>query len=135
MATTLAPHGLEIFIRIYLTGDTAFQEWDNVSVSDETHEKSHVPSLLEDPAVQITRGSRPNLEQILQQEADLTDGRMVVTGSFCLSPINPYTLLTVIQMPSVRVSICHCRRQGCPRIFNRWAVQHHEGWSQYHPQH
>ena len=96
MATTLAPHGLEIFIRIYLTGDTAFQEWDNVSVksgkeSDETHVKSHVPSLLEDPAVQITRGSRPNLKQILQQEANFTDGRMVVTGSFCLSPMDPLT--------------------------------------------
>ncbi|KAF9653624.1 hypothetical protein BDM02DRAFT_3086890 [Thelephora ganbajun] len=83
-ATKLAPQGLAISIQIYLTGDSAFQQWDDVSIksgkeNDETQEKSRSPSLLEDPAVQITRGSRPNLKQMLQEEADFTEGRMGVT--------------------------------------------------------
>jgi hypothetical protein len=74
-----------VSIRIYLTGDSASQQWDNVSVKSckegsEPQVESPTPSLLEDPAVQVTRGSRPNLKQILQEEAELTDWRMGVTG-------------------------------------------------------
>lgn len=47
----------------------------------------------------------------------------------------PIILLIVISMASLRVSIYRRCRQGCPRVFNRWPIQHHEGWSQYHPQH
>ena len=46
-----------------------------------------------------------------------------------------FWFLIVILPRSMRFSIYHCRRQRCPRIFNRWPIQHHEGWSQYHPQH
>jgi len=84
-ATKLAPRGLTISIRIYLTAESAFQQWDDsVSVKSgkggsEPREKSSTPSLLEDPAVQITSGSRPNLNRILREEADSTNGRMGVT--------------------------------------------------------
>ena len=86
--TTLAPHGLTVSIRIYLTGASAFQEWDDVSVKSgkggcEPQEKSRTPSLLDDPKVQVTRGSRANLKHIFQEEAALTDGRMGVTGLSC----------------------------------------------------
>jgi len=83
----LAPAGLDISIRIYLTGNSAFRQWEDVSVKsgkgdDEPREKSRTPPLLEDPAVQVTSGARPNLKQMLQEEADITNGRMGVTGLF-----------------------------------------------------
>lgn len=83
-ATKLAPRGLTISIRIYVTRATTLQLWDNVSVDSvkkgcELQVEKCTPSLLEDPAAQTIRGSRPNLKHILQTEADLTDGRMGVT--------------------------------------------------------
>ena len=85
-ATKFAPAGLEISIRIYVTGDSTTQQSDSVSAAEsgkgirETEEKTSPPSLFEDPAIQITRGSRPNLKSILQKEADSTVGGMGVTG-------------------------------------------------------
>ena len=81
----MAPPGLTISIQVYLTGDSAFHERDDISVKfekdkDEPQVINRAPSLLEDPAVQVTRGCRPNLKKILQEEADLTGGRMGVTG-------------------------------------------------------
>lgn len=71
-----------------MTGTSASQEWDGVSIKsgkgdDEPREKNSVSSLFEDPAVQVTRGPRPNLKQILQEEANFTDERMGVTGLCC----------------------------------------------------
>ena len=67
-----------VYIRIYLAGDAASQEWDdNVST-----ESSTLPPF-KDPVFQVTRESRPNLKQVLQEEADFTDGRMGVTGWCC----------------------------------------------------
>ena len=87
-ATKLAPPGLTVVVRIYLTEPISFPESDDVSIKDgkergiyELQEKIRAPSLFGDSAVQVTRGSRPNLKQILQEEADFTDGRMGVTGS------------------------------------------------------
>jgi len=84
----LAPAGLTVVVRVYLTEPISFQESDDVSIKDgkekgiyELQEKTRAPSLFGDAAVQITRGSRPNLKQIIQEEADFTDGRMGVTGS------------------------------------------------------
>lgn len=86
-ATKSAPQGLTISIRIYVTGATASEQQDNISVRSgkegggPLEEEYRTPSLLEDPTVQITRGSRPNLKQTLREEADFTDGGMGVTGS------------------------------------------------------
>lgn len=86
MATKLTPAGLEISIRIYVTGDSTTQPWGDVSIAEsgkeihETELKIAPPSLFEDPTVQITSGCRPNLKYILQTEADMTAGRMGVTG-------------------------------------------------------
>jgi len=105
-ATRLAPQGLRISIRIYVTGDSAFQQWDDsVSIKSgkeigkeisEPQEKSCIPSFLEDPAVQVTTGSRPNLKQMLQEEADLTNGRMGVTGLSYRLPTSLFTSLIMI---------------------------------------
>jgi hypothetical protein len=51
-------------------------------------EESRAPSFLEDPAVQVIRGSRPNLRYLLQKEVELTSGRIGVTGSCCRLSIN-----------------------------------------------
>jgi len=103
----LAPAGLDISIRIYLTGNSTFQPWDDVSVKSgkeggEPQEKSRTPSLFEDPAVQVTSGARPNLKQMLQEEADLTNGRMGVTGLSCRLSTSQFTLLTMTSTPSMR---------------------------------
>ncbi|KAF9788128.1 ferric reductase NAD binding domain-containing protein [Thelephora terrestris] len=83
-ATKLAPAGLDVSVRIFITGEDVPQQSDDVSVKSGketygTEGKSPPPSLFEDPAVQITSGSRANLKYILQKEADLTCGRMGVT--------------------------------------------------------
>jgi len=68
-----------------VTGATASGQQDNISVrsgkegGEPLEEECRTPSLLEDPTVQINRGSRPNLKQTLREEADFTDGRMGVT--------------------------------------------------------
>jgi len=93
-ATKLAPAGLELSIRIYVTREPAPQQLDNVSVKSgkeiQEAEEGRPPSLFEDPAVQVTSGSRPNLEYILQKEADSTHGRMGVTGMCCHLSIDPF---------------------------------------------
>lgn len=86
-ATKLAPAGLDISVRIYVTGDSTTQQPDHVSITEsnkeiyEKEEKSSLPSLFEDPAIEIAGVSRPNLKHVLEKEADLTVGRMGVTGS------------------------------------------------------
>lgn len=90
--TKLAPAGLDISIRIYLTGDSESTTWqsDDVSVAQSGKEvKSGPQSLFEDPAVQIISGSRPNLKSILHTEADLTVGGMGITGMYCRLSIKP----------------------------------------------
>ena len=78
-----------ISIRIYVTGANASEQWDNILVKsgkeggEPLGEKRCIPSLLEDPVVQVTRGFRPNFKHILREEADFTNGCMGVTGS-CL---------------------------------------------------
>ena len=128
-----------ISVRIYLTGGTVTEQWDGVSVGSckggsELQAGSSTTSLLEDPAVQITRGSRPNLKHIIEGEADLTDGRMSVTGLSFPLPTYPFALLITTSTSSMRFSIYRRRRQGRPRIFNRRPIQHHEGRSQHYPQ-
>jgi len=85
-ATKLAPPGLTISIRIYMTGDSALQQWDDVSVKSGKSGKekpepqvSHALPSPDDPTIQVTGGSRPNLKQLIQEEVDLTDGRIAVT--------------------------------------------------------
>lgn len=85
-ATKLAPAGLDISIRVYVTGNSTTLRLDDASIAEsckgvhETEEKSSSLSLFEDPAVQITNGSRASLKSILQKETDLTVGGMGVTG-------------------------------------------------------
>jgi hypothetical protein len=76
-----------------VTGESTTQQSDDVSITEsgkgihETEVKSGSPSLFEDPAIQITSGSRPNLKCILQKEAGLTVGGMGVTGLCYKLPI------------------------------------------------
>jgi hypothetical protein len=90
-ATKLAPAGLTISVQIYLTGGSALPQLDDVPVKSgkeiaaELDDESYALSLLEDPAIRITSGARPDLKYILQNEADLTAGRMGVTGLCCLT--------------------------------------------------
>jgi ferric-chelate reductase len=90
-ATKMAPTGLEISIQIYVTGGIVSQQLDNASIKSEkgiheTEEEGCLPSLFEDPTVQITTGSRPSLKYILQNEAGFTARRMGVVGLYyCLS--------------------------------------------------
>jgi len=108
-AIRLAPFGLTVSIRIYLTSDSVFQKWDGsfsiTSGKEDSEPQKIFSSLFENPAVQVTRGSRPNLKRELQEEADFTDGRMGVTGLFCRPSMHRFTSLTtlLIAMPT---SVC-----------------------------
>jgi len=69
-----------------MTGDSALQQWDDVSVKSGKSGKekpepqvSHALPSPDDPTIQVTGGSRPNLKQLIQEEVDLTDGRIAVT--------------------------------------------------------
>ena len=135
-AIKLAPTGLEVSIRIFVTGDSVPQQSDDVSVKSgkETPEaewESPPPSLFEDPAVLITSGSRANLKYILQKEADLTHGRMGVTG-LCYQPSAYPSPVADSEINSVWLPIYHRSSKRCPRFLNCWTVYDHEGWSQYH---
>ena len=84
-AIRLVPIGLEVTVQIYVTGESVSQRLDNVSMKSckeihGTDNETRSPSLFDDPAVQIISGTRPNLAFTLKKEADLTSGRMGVTG-------------------------------------------------------
>ncbi|OSC98885.1 iron reductase [Trametes coccinea BRFM310] len=87
-ALELAPAGIEISIRIFVTsgnGMTLYQtqtvgEDDSVgSISEGTAVgRSRPPSLLDFSAVQVIQG-RPDLSSILREEVEAADGRLSVT--------------------------------------------------------
>jgi hypothetical protein len=136
-ATKLAPAGLDVSVRIFITGEDVPQQSDDASVKSGketygTEGKSPPPSLFEDPAVQITSGSRANLKYILQKEADLTCGRMGVTGLYCQLSAKPFPPLITRLTRSMRFSIHHRHGKRCPRFLNCRTFHHHEGRSQHH---
>lgn len=137
--TKLTPAGLDISIQIYITGDSTTRQSDDVSIAEsgkesyETGEKSRFLSLFEDPMVQITSGSRPNLKYILQKEAELTVGRMGVTGLCYQLAIGPSLVADhEVNIYSMWFSICYCCGKRGLGLFSCWAVRHHEGRSQYY---
>ncbi len=87
-ALELAPTGLEIAIRIYITSQTsdqaedkAWKEDDSIHSADGTLVRRSRPSSLFDfPAVQVIQG-RPDIGALLQDEIDNGAGRLSVTGA------------------------------------------------------
>jgi hypothetical protein len=102
-ALKLAPATLSISIRIFITRSDALstvRQWDDNSESHESDsekEKSRPTSLLEDPAVNVTGGFRPDFNTLLQEEADTANGRMSVSGmSLCDKRCVNYGLIFLI---------------------------------------
>ncbi|KAL0959061.1 hypothetical protein HGRIS_014361 [Hohenbuehelia grisea] len=81
-ALMLAPAGLEIHIKLFVTGHAPdVVSWGDsesmLSKSPISPRSAQAPPLLGLPAVQVNTG-RPDLRSILCQEADCTNGRMSV---------------------------------------------------------
>lgn len=85
-AVQLAPPSLKIDIRIFVTGGsitTSNLNFDGESISSgsESGKKDNISDLLAHSSVTLTEG-RPNIANILREEAEGTNGRMSVSGEY-----------------------------------------------------
>lgn len=95
-AARLVPHGLDMEVRIFVTGADSSHEvihWDDDSVHSESQDspiseegvkekEPSVSSLLSLSSVSLIQG-RPDLKELLSSEAEKTrGGRMSVSGAY-----------------------------------------------------
>lgn len=125
-ALELAPQGLDIFIRLFVTSGSApglvpadtWNEDDSIhsSVEGTAIGKSRPSSLLNFSAVQVSQG-RPDLPALLRSEVDANVGRLSVTGALNFKIIYIGSSLTCVylQCAALRAS------RGCvvPRSASR----------------